>query len=187
MTSIDAVALSRLVASDAIRDVVYRYCRGIDRFDMDLVRSCYHSDATDSHGSFDGDIDAYLAWVEPLLARYDRTFHFIGNLVIDFDPPARGAKPATTEQACEPAPAMAWSESYGIAHHESAGGPTHSNLVTAFRFIDRFEDRGTGWAIASRIATTEWSRTDPESGWWRPPEGFERGSRDGIDPLYPPT
>ncbi len=176
-------AVMRLVAKDTIRDVVYRYCRGIDRFDLELVRSCYHPDATDSHGSFQGDIDAYLAWVEPIVARYDRTFHFIGNVVIDFEPPSRGQRPPPKPTVAEPL-SMAWCESYGMAHHEAAGGPEHANLVTAFRFIDRFEDRGSGWAIAERTATTEWSRTDPEAGWWMPPAGFERGARDDSDPIY---
>ena len=186
MSGTDTAGWSRLVAKDAIRDVVYRYCRGIDRLDLDLVRSCYHSDGTDSHGSFEGGVDAYLAWVEPLLSRYDRTFHFIGNLLIDFDNPTRGrVSPRLASAVADPTvPTVACCESYGIAHHESAGGPTHANLVTGFRFIDRFEDRGKGWAIASRTAVTEWSRKDDESGWWSPPEDFERGSRNGADPLY---
>ncbi|MEI6002085.1 hypothetical protein H3V53_34635 [Paraburkholderia bengalensis] len=31
-----------------------RYCRGIDRIDWDLVRTCYHPDAFDEHGSSGG-------------------------------------------------------------------------------------------------------------------------------------
>ena len=182
MSPNDGLAVARLLAKDAIRDVIHRYCRGVDRFDLALVRSCYHADATDDHGSFHGGVDDYLAWVEPLLARYDRTFHFIGNIIIDFEPPKRG--PRRTPSDSEP-PTAAWVESYGMAHHETAGGPTHANLVTAFRFIDRFEKRSTdGWAIASRTATTEWSRKDDESNWWLPPAGFERGSRDANDPVY---
>ena len=45
--------LSRLLDRNEIEEVVLRYCRGIDRRDFDLVRSCYHPDATDRHGSFD--------------------------------------------------------------------------------------------------------------------------------------
>ena len=177
--STDTNAVDQLVAKEAVRDVVYRYCRGIDRLDLDLVRSCYHPDATDDHGSFSGTVDEYLAWVEPLLAKYDRTFHFIGNVVIDFDVPARG-----TAKEVDYVPTVAFCESYGVAHHESASGPDHANLVTGFRFVDRFEDRGEGWAIAARTAITEWSRKDPEAGWWNPPAEFERGSRDNTDPLY---
>lgn len=176
---LNSPGMSRLLAKDAITDVLYRYCRGIDRFDLELVRSCYHADATDDHGSFQGGIDDYLAWVEPIVARYDRTFHFVGNIIVDFEQPQRGAR----TQPVEPG-SVAWAETYGVAHHENAGGPTHANLATAFRFIDRFEHRDGTWAIAARTATTEWSRKDDESNWWIPPDGFERGSRDDSDPIY---
>ena len=34
-----------------LRDLVMRYCRGIDRRDFALVRACYHDNAIDDHGS----------------------------------------------------------------------------------------------------------------------------------------
>ena len=43
-----------LIAREQIRDVVYRYARGVDRRDFALVRGCYHPDATDDHGRFVG-------------------------------------------------------------------------------------------------------------------------------------
>ncbi|MEY3566868.1 MAG: hypothetical protein RLZ19_882, partial [Actinomycetota bacterium] len=46
--------IDEVVAREHIRDVVYRYARGVDRRDFDLVRSCYHPDATDDHGPFTG-------------------------------------------------------------------------------------------------------------------------------------
>ena len=164
--------LQELVARQHIRDVIYRYCRGIDRLDLDLVRACYHPDATDSHGSFDGPVSDYIDWVEGLLAKYDRTFHFIGNLLIDFDPDTAGAARA---------------ESYGIARHEKVGGPDHANLVTGFRFIDDFRLRNGAWRIQRRVATTEWTRIDRESDHWPLPESMLRGSRDRSDPLYGPA
>jgi len=38
-------AITELVDERDIRNVLTRYCRGIDRIDMELVRSCYHPDA----------------------------------------------------------------------------------------------------------------------------------------------
>ena len=38
-------ALQRLMDKDEIRDVMARYCHGVDRADWDLVRSTYHTDA----------------------------------------------------------------------------------------------------------------------------------------------
>ena len=42
--------LAELGDQQAIRDVLARYWRGIDRGDADLVRSTYHPDARDAHG-----------------------------------------------------------------------------------------------------------------------------------------
>ena len=67
----------------AIADVVLRYCRGIDRLDLELVRSCYHADATDEHGTFTGTRDEYVEWVAGVLTRFTGTMHVVANQLID--------------------------------------------------------------------------------------------------------
>jgi SnoaL-like domain len=37
-----------------IHDVLARYCRGADRCDAALMQSCFHEDAVDEHGFFNG-------------------------------------------------------------------------------------------------------------------------------------
>jgi len=163
----------RLWAESEIRRVLLRYARGIDRLDLDLVRSCYHPDATDSHGSFDGTADEFVTWVERVLLRYDATMHFLGNPLVelaDGDP--------------DRSPTTAVVETYGMAFHRTAGGPPERNLVTGFRFVDRFECRAAEWRIARRVAVTEWSRVDHEHDWWPVPDGMLRGRRDRTDPVY---
>lgn len=78
-------AMQRVLDEYAIRDVVNRYCRGIDRRQFDLVRSCYHPDATDDHGGFKGGVEAFIAMCTESLKRYERTMHFMGNLHIEVD------------------------------------------------------------------------------------------------------
>ena len=39
---------------DAIRQVVARYARGVDRLDADVMKSAYWPEATDDHGVFVG-------------------------------------------------------------------------------------------------------------------------------------
>ena len=47
-----------------IHDVVLTYCRGVDRGDLDLVRSVYHPDALDHHHTaFDGTVDEFIDWI----------------------------------------------------------------------------------------------------------------------------
>src|SRR5690242_17297425 len=51
-----AIARSReieeLLDKHAIREVMMRYCRGVDRFDAELISSAYHPDAVDEHGGW---------------------------------------------------------------------------------------------------------------------------------------
>ena len=39
------MTLEELTARTEIHDVLLRYCRGLDRVDMSLVRSAFHKDA----------------------------------------------------------------------------------------------------------------------------------------------
>jgi hypothetical protein len=153
----------------AIRRVVLRYCRGIDRMDLDLVRSCYHPDATDSHGSFSGGVEDFLTWVWRILQRYTTTMHYIANQLVE---------PHGDDRArCE---------SYGVAVHRTAGGEARGNLTTGFRFIDDFSRRENGWRIARRVATTEWVRVERDEDQWPIPPDMLSGRRDRSDAVYAP-
>ena len=167
----DDAALRELLDERAIRAVLLRYCRAVDRMDEALLRSCYHPDARDEHGSFTGTLDEYVAWAFRLLRGYATTMHFLGNVLI------------------EVAGDVALSESYGISFHrteprEGEAFEPRRNLVTGFRLVDRFERRGGEWRIARRVATTEWSRVDDLAGRWPVPPHLRRGARDESDPLY---
>lgn len=167
--------LRDLLDEQAIRKVVLRYCRGIDRLDRELVRNCYHDDATDEHGSFAGSPDDFVDWAFRIAARYDLTMHFAGNLLVELGTPGRDGHRA------------ARAETYGIAHHRRSAGPPELNLLVGFRYVDRFERRDDGvWRIARRVCTTEWVRRDDESAWWPIPPGMRTGRRDRTDPVYDP-
>ena len=170
--------LQRLLDRDEIRSVLHRYCRGIDRLDLDTVRGCYHADAVDDHGSFRGDVDAYLEWVAALLARYTFTMHFLSNVEVSF-PEAK--RPTAGGPARFGVAAV---ESYGLALHRGPEAKAHLNLATGFRFLDRFERRDDTWRIAHRQAVTEWSMAIPSGAWWRVPDALAQGRRDGNDALY---
>jgi hypothetical protein len=160
-------ALAELLDKQAVHELVLRYCRGIDRMDEDLVRSCYHPDATDVHGAFTGTVDEFVAWAFRLLRRYDATMHLVAN------------------HLCTVAGSTAVAETYGVAHHRSTDPDPTRNLTVGFRFLDRVERRDGGpWLIARRIATTEWVAAPGEGSRWPVPDGSAVGRRDGDDPLY---
>ena len=163
--------LAALLDKQEIEETVLRYCRGIDRRDFDLVRSCYHPDATDHHGSFRGTVDEYIAWVDKLTARYRFTMHLVGNILIEID----------GETAA--------SEAYGVSLHRSDDARPFMNLATGFRYLDRFERRdgpegGGAWKIAERTAIGEWSIPIPTDAWWEIPEDHLASRRDSSDVLY---
>ncbi len=169
-TSESRTQLVELMAKQEITDLLHRYCRGVDRLDMEMVRSCYHPDATDSHGSFHGSVEEYLEWSERLLRRYTATMHTLSNILVE------------VEAASGAAVRWARSESYGVAYHRTDGGPPELNLTVGFRFIDDLCRRNGGpWLIHHRVATTEWVREEQH----RPIDPrFLSGSRDRSDPLY---
>jgi hypothetical protein len=155
-----------------IRNVLHRYCRGIDRIDLDLVLACYWPGAHDDHGGFKGTIEEFVTWVAPLLPTNAVTTHVLSNILVEGHP---------TD------PAVARVESYGMAEHQTPGGEQHQNMTVAFRDIDTFERRDGEWRIAERFRTTEWVRFHDQASIGPIGRRFTRGDRgDRTDPIYRP-
>ncbi len=156
-----------LADRQAISDLLLTYCRGIDRVDRELVASCFHSDATDTHGSFQGTIGEFIDWAFGLLSKYDATMHMVANHLATIHGDAAVA------------------ETYGIAYHRSSDPEPRRNLTVGFRYLDRLERRENGpWRIARRIATTEWVNAPGADSEWPIPADSAVGKRDHTDPLY---
>jgi len=143
----DATKIAALIARQEIADVIYRYARGIDRLDFDLVRSCYHPDAYDDHGSFSGTVEEFITAAKEFLARWTATQHFMGNMLIEIDGDRARA------------------ETYAVAYHrrENTDGDGKDDVM-GIRYVDRFEKRDADWLIAHRVVATEWRRVDPVVG-----------------------
>jgi ketosteroid isomerase-like protein len=168
VTTIDT-KLVELLAKQEIRDTLYRYCRGIDRCDFELVRSCYHPDATDDHGDYKGGVDGFIAHCQENLARFERTMHFLGNILVEVD----GTR--------------ARSEAYAIAHHHLRARKTKParDFLVWFRYVDDFEQREGEWRIAARVCAFEWSRIDPVvDSPYSFGDGFTMGQRNHDDVVF---
>ena len=59
--------MQALVDRQAIEDVLMTYCQAIDRCDLELLKSVYHPDATDDHGSFSGNAHEFAEFIIPTL------------------------------------------------------------------------------------------------------------------------
>ena len=57
--------LALMLARDELHQLVTAYCRAVDRADYEALRSLYHPDATDSHGSFStGGVEQFIAQLQ---------------------------------------------------------------------------------------------------------------------------
>jgi SnoaL-like domain len=128
---------------EAIRQVIYRYCRGIDRADRDILESCYWPDAIDDHGvaacSAAEFIDICLAAVQHMV-----TVHMIGNVLIE-----------------DGGHDTALVESYFHATHRlpDADGSGEREWTLLGRYLDRFEPRDGQWRIISRVVAVDHERS----------------------------
>ena len=166
-----------IIAKQGCMDTLALYTRGIDRCDLATVRDAYHPDAYDDHGGYKGDVEGFLDWVKPtVMDAFSVTMHKLGNSLIEVE--------LAGESAGEDNVDRAWAETYAVVHHvqgiSDAAGAT--DLVMGVRYIDRLEDRGTGWKIADRRMSFEWERT-ASLGSQAPYPGFSSGLRDGSDPV----
>jgi hypothetical protein len=157
--------LATLLDLKAIEAVVLRYCRGVDRLDMDLVRSAYHPGGVDHHTGFSGPIEDFIVWVEPKLRSFAGTMHILGN------------------HFCELAGDTAVAETYGQAVHW--GDPSDDagrNFTSGFRYVDHMTRRDGRWAIQERWAVREFTHSN--AGRAKPKEGVgPAGQRGPEDPL----
>lgn len=130
-----------LWAKDQIRDCLYRYSRGIDRADADLIASAFHDDATIDYGAlFQGGAADFVATSMAVQRRQTHCQHLLGNILIEL----QGDSAAV--------------ESYEIARHLTPMGDAVKDMVLASRTLDRFERRNGRWAIAYRKKVLDWSR-----------------------------
>jgi ketosteroid isomerase-like protein len=158
-----------LLDREAIREAMARYCRGIDRLDVDLIKSAYHPDAFDDHGPFKGTRDGFVEWIVPFLRReYVTTSHHL------------------TTQSIEVQGDVAHVETYAIVVQEKHAGQDILQLIANSRYVDRFEKRDGDWRIAHRVVVTDSARTDAMVPWQgtSPMSSMTRGTRDHTDPVF---
>ncbi|HET9868626.1 MAG TPA: nuclear transport factor 2 family protein, partial [Nitrospira sp.] len=75
--------IDRLASIEAIRDCIYRVCRGTDRVDPDLLRSAFHADAVIHFGKiYDGDVESWIPTAIQHQASQSQRQHMVGNITI---------------------------------------------------------------------------------------------------------
>lgn len=158
--------LQALVDKDAIRDVIMRYARGIDRFDLDLARSVFHPDAIESHGPFEGRSHDWIDSFDPSEFQDIERHHSLGQSIIELDGD------------------VAFSETYVVLARGLPRDGQEPNLVLIHgRYVDRFERREGEWKIARRNAVIDYA-SHVTTAEWAGTSTFIRGARYPDDIVY---
>jgi ketosteroid isomerase-like protein len=192
MRDYDDAELQELIDRKRVYDVLTRYCRALDRCDVDLMRSVYWDDARDDHGVFNGGAQEFAEFIiREIQEWFEVTMHAIMNVHMEL----KG------DVAC--------TESYLFAYHRVRGdrrkvgeifgskylagfdwskvdGVPHVFLYGG-RYVDRLEKRNREWKIAHRQVVMDWNHNEISTAIWD--EGIFktltlRGQRGGGDPVF---
>ena len=160
----EPVSLQAVADRQAITDVIYRYCRSMDRIDAELGYTLWHEDGTADYG-----VDVYQGtgrgFIDHVCAQHRQTLmhsHQVTNVIIELDGDHAG------------------SESCVMANLRIARGDKLMQISVWSRYIDQWSRRNGRWAIDKRIAIIDFDEVREVM----PLSKASRGTRDRQDPSY---
>lgn len=147
-----------------IMDLIYRYCRSMDRMDHEQGYAIWHEDGTADYGPnvFQGTGRGFVDWVCDSHKHVDMHQHQVTNVVIELD----GDK--------------ASSEAYVFLAMRTERDGKHNRLFVWSRYIDQWSKRDGRWGIDHRYTIMDFD----EMGEITPVAMHDRGRRDREDPSY---
>jgi hypothetical protein len=172
MSQIDS-EIQALLDKQAIYETIIRYCRGLDRFDVELMRSAWHPDAIYEHGGhYNGNAYEFCDMAIAFLKPFGPMAHMICQVHIELKDD------------------RAHAESYGLAYQRLEKDGLSFDCVIGARLLDHFEKRNGEWKIAHRRAILDWNNDIPNVETWGKGlygqwDTTEYGGRkDKTDPSY---
>ncbi len=179
--TIDQYSPARIADRFMIQDLIYRWCRAVDRLDRQGMLDVFWPGAIDSHGPYIGPAEGLVDWILERHKPIQVSSHFIGNLLIEF---------ATEEVALVESYVRTIQQYQPAAKHQLAqltggavGRPDAAvDMFTSSRYIDRVERRCGEWRIARRDLAQDWKQiAEVHYKALQPREGWIIGRRDGSD------
>ncbi len=186
--------LKRLLAvadRQEIENVLGTYCRALDRLDVDLLKSVYHADGFDDHGSMKLNAHEFAKQViEKLRGLCVYGMHTVTQTVIDVKGDTATSEAyyigLHTVAADEQAIGTFFGQAYlNEQRHAGNLGKRHE-YVCGGRYLDLLQKRDGIWRIFRRKMTNEFAICRPERGCSEgvPAAFFTGSSRDRHDPVY---
>jgi hypothetical protein len=157
-------AMQALSARQAIAELIYRYCRSVDRLDIPLGHSIWHDDGVADYGEtvYQG---AGKGVIDFICAQHRNTLHHshqVSNILIELDGDRAG------------------SESYVTATLRIAHGEQLKQISVWGRYIDRWSRRAGRWGLDKRLSIRDFDEIRDVTALAR----HDIGRRDRSDPSY---
>jgi hypothetical protein len=152
--------------AEGVRQAIYRYARGVDRLDAELIVGAFWPDARVTLGSiYDGDPDGFVAVAVGFMGMFAATRHDVGNIVLTQSDDSMGYE----------AYVRAW-------HWQQAAG---TELEVLGRYIGRAEKRSGEWRLAEHGELMDWGAERPANAEWFVANcELEKGQRGRADGSY---
>lgn len=163
-----------------IHDVLTRYSRALDRCDVELMKTVYWPDGTDSHGVFDGNAAEFAEFiVREIQNWFEVTMHGLMNVHIEIA--GNRAAVETYLFAYHKVRADKAEEIFGSRYMQMFAGkgldPDHHHFYFGGRYLDRFEKRDGEWRILNRQVVMDWNDNRPSG------EILDQGQFASLRPL----
>ena len=160
----DADILHTVADRLLITDLIYRYCRAVDRLDVPLGHSIWHADGIADYGEtvYQGDGRGVI---DHICAQHRHTLHHshqVSNIIIDLDGDRAG------------------SESYVTAALRVMRGGQLEQMTVWGRYIDQWSRRSGHWGLDNRIAIRDFDEAREVTAMY----DHDTGRRDRSDPSY---
>jgi hypothetical protein len=128
-----------------IQDLLARYCHALDRQDWTAFRKLFAENAQldfTAFGGPTGDVEALIAFLQPILAGLASSHHAISTITIELAPAGRSAK---VRSAAQVAMTMALADA---SEHTSFSGLWYEDVL---------ERTAEGWRIRTRTQVKAWT------------------------------
>lgn len=162
MSDMDRVR--ELADRQAITDLIYRYCRSVDRLDIPLGHSIWHEDGIADYGPdfYQGGGRGVIDQICGQHAYLLHHSHQVSNILIDLDGDRAG------------------SEAYVTASLRMQADDGIKQITVWGRYIDLWSRRDGNWGLDRRVAITDFDEIRDVT----PMRQHEVGKRDRSDPSY---
>lgn len=180
---IEQYSPERLADRAQIQDVIYRWCRAVDRLDGKGILELFYPGAIDSHGPYIGPIEGLVDWLMERHKPIGFSSHFVGNLLIEFAA-EDVALVETYVRTIQQYPVEAKAQLAQLTGGASGDPNAAMDMFTSSRYLDLMKRQNGRWRIARRTLIQDWKQlVEVKTKALQPHEGWIIGRRDGEDAM----